>query len=144
MHRREAVSGAESNAFRSEHPEAGVAGGDHAGYGAGGKAIGGSEHLDRALVAAKQAVRSGRPERAVARLGERADEVAAQLRRGAPVEECEFDPIEADEPAVGGEPQVAVMRLPDGVDGVLWKAVIGLPKLLAELAKGLCGIECAE
>ena len=45
------------------------------------------------------------------RFGWGADQVAAHLRRGAPVEEREVDAIEADETAVGCQPEVAVFGL---------------------------------
>jgi len=63
---------------------------------------------------------------------------------GAPVEEGEIDAIEANEAAIGREPQVAVLSLADGVDGVLGQTVVGLPELLAVLAERLSGIERLE
>src|ERR1700733_1792242 len=96
------------------------------------------------MVAAKQTVGGGGPEGAIGCLRERPDEVAAQLRGGAPVEECEVNAVEADKAAVRGQPEIAVACLTDGVDGVLGQPVVGLPELLAVLTQRLCRIECVE
>ena len=141
MEKGEAIGGAKGDPLGSEHPQAGWTSRYDACDGAGRKAIGSAEQLKRSLVAPEQSVGSGDPQRTVGSLGERADQIAAQLRRGAPVEESEVDTIEADEAAVGGQPQVAVASLADGMNCVLGQAIVGLPELLTILTEGLCRIE---
>jgi len=59
------------------------------------------------------------------------------------IEDGEADAVEAHEAVEGGEPEVAVVRLGHRDDGILRKAVVGLPGVDKETfgrARGFCGI----
>jgi hypothetical protein len=93
----------------------------------------GREHA--ALEPGQAAAVRADPESALAVRQQREDALAHE-RRGVPlVEHAEADAVEADEPLVGSEPQVAVPGLGDGVDGVLREAVVAPPDVAGELGQ---------
>src|ERR1700733_8801248 len=74
------------------------------------------------------------------------DQVTAKLRRIAFIEYGELHSVKADKPSLRSKPQVAVMRLQNSMHRVLWKPIIGLPRLVAIMLERVAWIErsCAS
>lgn len=47
--------------------------------------------------------------------------------------------VEAHQPAMRGQPQIAIARLQDVIDGVLWQAVLGCPGVEQTLSRRVHG-----
>src|SRR5262249_40197062 len=69
------------------------------------------------------------------------DDVAPDARRRRLVEDLEADAVESDETFLRAEPQVAVLRLDDRVDGVLRKPLLRLPYVVHVLGGRDAGVE---
>jgi len=77
------------------------------------------------------------PQRAARVLGGRPEELLIEPRDVVAGEDAEAHPVEADEPLIGGEPEVAVARLADVEDDVAGKPVLGGPAGDAEAGGGV-------
>ena len=133
-------SGAKGNALRGKHPEPVLAGRRAAAPWARQGVHLGRRAFQGAPVAPEETIGSGSPERSVGRFSKRADQVAAICGVERAVEEGEVHAVEADETAVGREPEITVAGLEDGMDSVLGQPIVCLPELLAILPKRLGGI----
>ncbi len=92
-----------------------------------------------ALEVAETAAAGAQPQRAVAGVGEQRQYVVdGKGRRGAGGEGGEADPVEAHEPLLGAQPQIAPIILDDGLDGILGETVLGGPCAVG-VAFGGCG-----
>ncbi len=78
-----------------------------------------------------QALRRSHPERAVAGLTESVDPVIAKGGGIAGIENSESDAVETDESLLRPEPQGTILCLCDRVDGVLRKAGVAVPDVVA-------------
>ena len=88
------------------------------------------------LIPNQHAVLGRRPQGALPVLMQRPETLAPDAGR-APVEDDEPQSVEADQSAVGGEPEITVAGLQDVVDGVLRQAVLGGPRVQTGLRAGL-------
>ena len=87
---------------------------------------------------------NARPERPVAGLDEGADVAPGHARGVRFVEDREMDAVETDEPLLRSDPDVAVLALEHGLDGVLGEALGCVPLLQAVLEKVPGGVQRAE
>jgi hypothetical protein len=69
------------------------------------------------------------------------DRCAGQMRRGLFVVGHELYAVEAHQSALGCQPDVAVPGLENGVDSILRKAAIGLPRAMTKLAQIFLRVE---
>jgi hypothetical protein len=60
------------------------------------------------------------------------------------VENGEVNAVEAGESGLGAEPEIAVARLDNGLDGILRQALFSLPDIVIVLGNGFAGIERAH
>ena len=81
------------------------------------------------------------PERAETIFEQRGHVVVAERFGVGSIEDLEVLAVEADEPFLGAEPQIAIARLQDGLDGILRQPLIGLPRVVHVLGQRFVGIE---
>jgi hypothetical protein len=106
-----------------------------------GKTLGGCERCPHGTFEARQSAGSAKPKRAVAVLKQTPDIVAGQLRRVLGVVDGEFNAVEANCSSFGSQPQIAVARLQNGMDGILGQPVLNVPGLAFVAAGTLAVIE---
>ena len=109
-----------------------------------GQARGLAEGGEHARGKSHQPIRGADPQGALAVFAELADVVVTKGRLVLLVEEGEADPVEADQPLLGAQPEEPVTRLEHRLDGVLGKALKGGIDGMAVLSDGAGRIEGAR
>lgn len=92
--------------------------------------------LERAIPVTDQPAARADPQRAGAVFGERGHRVLPERGRVAAAEHGEGDAVEAGEPFLGADPEVAVPRLADRGDDLLRQPLVQLPAIVDELRDG--------
>ncbi len=96
---------------------------------------------DAVLQASQPSAVGTDPERTIASLQQRAHIVVTDGRRVRLVEHGEAHSVEPNQPSAGAQPQVAILRLDDGIDRVVGKPILVLPDLVDVLRDGSSPIE---
>ncbi len=99
----------------------------------GRQSLGRGVGCEAAVVVAQQAGGGRDPQRTGLILQQVTHGVALELRRVFAIERDKVNAVEADQAPVRAQPQIAVTRLQNGVDGVLRQPGIGAPSLVAEV-----------
>ena len=110
-----------------------------------GETVAPCEGAEPAVLQAQESLAThAHPEPSLVVLAQGQDRVLGQLRRVALVEDRKADAVETNQAFLGSEPEIAVARLADGLDGVLRQPLLGLPDVLYVLGQSLGGIEAED